>query len=324
MKKVEKEPIAQAPEQEIARLKTALLQRDALLQVKDEKIEKLTHELLYLRRQLFGRSSERFIPQDPNQLLLAFEGQTELPQEQEAQQEPQAEVTVTYTRTAEPRKQPVREAIPEHLPRIEQVIEPAHIPQGAVRIGEEVTEKMEYIPGKVVVRRIVRPKYALPQGQGVLIAELPTQVLPKANAGASLLAHLLVSKYQDHLPFHRQLEIFKREKIPLAASTVNGWFFATTDLLMPLYEALKKEILGSDYIQVDETTIPVVDQDKPGATRKGYHWIVKSPVQSNHSAIHVCHFGLSRLSLAAILGGKGVLGKDGRGISLAGLPMGRQ
>ncbi|MGE4569431.1 MAG: IS66 family transposase [Bacteroidales bacterium] len=280
MKKVEKEPIAQTPEQEIARLKTALLQRDALLQVKDEKIEKLTHELLYLRRQLFGRSSERFIPQDPNQLLLAFEGQTELPQEQEAQQEPQAEVTVSYTRTAVPRKQPVREAIPEHLPRIEQVIEPAHIPQGAVRIGEEVTEKMEYIPGKVVVRRIVRPKYALPQGEGVLIAELPTQVLPKANAGASLLSHLLVSKYQDHLPFHRQLEIFKREKIPLAASTVNGWFFATTDLLMPLYEALKKEILGSDYIQVDETTIPVVDQDKPGATRKGYHWIVKSPVQN--------------------------------------------
>jgi hypothetical protein len=139
---------------------------------------------------------------------------------------------------------------------------------------------MEYIPGKMVVRRIIRPKYALPQGEGVLVAELPTQVLPKANAGASLLAHLLVGKYQDHLPFYRQLDIFKREKIPLAASTVNGWFFATAELLIPLYEALKKEILGCDYIQVDETTIPVVDQDKPGATRKGYHWIVKSPVQN--------------------------------------------
>jgi len=87
-------------------------------------------------------------------------------------------------------------------------------------------------------------------------------------------------QYIDHLPFYRQLEIFKREGIILAASTVNGWFFNTIDLLNPLYEILKKEVLSSDYIQIDETTIPVMDKDKPGSTRKGYHWIVKSPVQN--------------------------------------------
>jgi len=104
--------------------------------------------------------------------------------------------------------------------------------------------------------------------------------LPGSNAGASLLAYLLVSKYIDHLPFYRQIEIFKREGIILAASTINGWFFNTIDLLNPLYEILKKEVLSSDYIQIDETTIPVMDKDKPGSTRKGYHWIVKSPVQN--------------------------------------------
>ncbi|MGC9152053.1 MAG: IS66 family transposase [Microbacter sp.] len=95
-----------------------------------------------------------------------------------------------------------------------------------------------------------------------------------------ITAHLLVSKYQDHIPFYRQLDIFKREHISIAASTVNGWYADALDLLNPLYEVLKKEVLSSDYIQVDESTIPVMDKDKPGSTRKGYHWIVKSPMQN--------------------------------------------
>jgi len=285
MRTAEKEPTTETPQQKIARLEAALSKTNQELIAAKEKNQELIHELLLLRRRMFGRSSEKFIPEDPAQLRLAFEGESKLPEEQQEQKQPEAEIAITYTRKAQTKKQPVREAIPAHLPRVEQVIEPENIPQGAVRIGEEVTEKLEYIPGKVVVHRTVRPKYALPQGEGVLIASLPTQVLPKANAGASLLAHLLVSKYQDHLPFYRQLDIFKREKIPLAASTVSGWFFATAELLTPLYEALRKEVLGCDYIQVDETTIPVVDQDKPGATRKGYHWIVKS-VEQNQLFFH--------------------------------------
>jgi len=268
----------ETPEQEIARLKKALAERDS-------KITKLTNEVLYLRRVLFGRSSEKFIPEDANQLTLAFEGEDILPEEQEAKPE---EITITYTRKKDNQNKPLREAIPAHLRREEVTIEPENIPEGSVRIGEEVTEKLEYNPGEVYVKRTVRPKYALPKGEGIIIAELPSQVLPRSNAGASLLAQLLVSKYIDHLPFYRQLDIFKRQDVHLAASTVNDWFADTVDLLKPLYETLKRQVLASDYIQIDESTIPVVDKDKPGATRKGYHWIVKSPMQ-NQLFFHYQH-----------------------------------
>lgn len=271
-------PEAEMPEQEIARLKKALAERDS-------KITKLTNELLYLRRRLFGRSSEQFIPEDANQLTLAFEGEDILPEEQEVKPE---EITITYTRKKDNQNKPLREAIPAHLRREEETIEPEIIPEGAVRIGEEVTEKLEYNPGEVYVKRTIRPKYALPKGEGIIIAELPSQVLPRSNAGASLLAQLLVSKYIDHLPFYRQLDIFKRQDVHLAASTVNDWFADTVDLLKPLYETLKKQVLASDYLQIDESTIPVVDKDKPGATRKGYHWIVKSPMQ-NQLFFHYQH-----------------------------------
>jgi transposase len=276
-KEPEKATINETAEQKIARLEKALLEQDEIIQSGKATIEKLSNEVMYLRRQLFGRSSERFIPKDPNQLSLAFDGEETLSEEQEAKPE---EITVTYTRKKENNSKPVREAIPAHLRREEVVIEPDTIPEGSVRIGEEVTEKLEYNPGEVYVKRIVRPKYAKPKGEGIVIADLPSQVLPRSNAGASLLAQLLVSKYQDHLPFYRQLDIFKRQDVHLAASTVNDWFSDSVDLLRPLYETLKRQVLSTDYIQIDESTIPVVDKDRPGSTRKGYHWIVKSPVQN--------------------------------------------
>ena len=263
-------PVNETLEQKIERLEKGIFERDS-------KIETLINELIALRRRMFGRSSERFLPEDPNQLSLAFEGDESLPEEQGIEPE---KIEISYTRNKENKKQPVRNAIPEFIRREEVVIEPENIPEGAVRIGEEITEKLEYIPGEVYVQRTVRPKYALPQGGGIRIADLPSQVLPRSNAGASLLAYLLISKYMDHLPFYRILEIFKRQKIILSASTVNGWFADSVDLLKLLYETLKKEVLSSDYIQIDESTIPVMDKDHPGSTRKGYHWIVRSPMQN--------------------------------------------
>jgi transposase len=270
MKTAEKKAKNETPEQEIERLKAQVAELKSVN-------EKLANELIFLRRQMFGRSSERFIPGNPDQLVLAFEGEAVLPEELDAKPE---EMTITYTRKKENKSKPVREAIPAHLRREEVVIEPDNIPEGSVRIGEEVTEKYEYIPGEVYVKRIVRPKYAKPQGEGVVIADLPSQVLPRSNAGASLLSQLLVSKYQDHQPYYRQQDIFKRQNVYLAASTINDWFADTVDFLRPLYETLKRQVLSTDYIQIDESTIPVVDKDKPGTTRKGYHWIVKSPVQN--------------------------------------------
>jgi transposase len=264
--------------EKIKRLEKENAQLSSALEQKEIQLEKLKNELLYLRRAIFGRSSERYVKEDPNQLKLDFEGIDILPEEEQVVLEVGKE-TITYERSkkAEQKEQPVRGVLPAHLERKEEIIEPESIEEGSKCIGEEVTEVLEYTPGELYVRRIVRRKYALPQEAGVIIGELPSLPLPKSNAGASLLAHLLVSKYQDHQPFYRQLEMFKRNGVSLAASTVNGWFAASADLLEPLYQVLRGKVQSCDYIQIDETTIPVVDQDKPGATRKGYHWIIRSP-----------------------------------------------
>jgi len=91
----------------------------------------------------------------------------------------------------------------------------------------------------------------------------------------------LVGKYQDHLPLYRQIEILRREGVHLSASTVNDWICGGIDLVKPLYDTLRNRVLRSDYIQVDESTIPVMDKDRPGATRKGYHWVVRSPEEKS-------------------------------------------
>jgi transposase len=298
-------------EKEIERLNRLLSSKESeysnLLSIN----EKLQNELLYLRRAIFGRSSERYIKEDPNQLRLDFEGLESLPEEaQVAEKE-----TITYQRSKkkEQASKPVRQALPEHLERKEEIIEPDPIPEGSRLMGEEVTEVLEYTPGTLYVRRIVRRKYALDNQGGVVIGELPSLPLPKSNAGASLLSHLLVSKYQDHLPFYRQIEIFKRQGVTLAQATVNGWFSASIDLLEPLYQTLKKEVMSSDYIQIDETTIPVMDRDHPGATRKGYHWIVRSPEMRKLYFHYDLGSRSQRVAIDILKNFKGAVQSDGYG-----------
>lgn len=243
------------------------------------KLAKLSDELLYLRRTLFGRSSERYIKEDPNQLSLDFLGEVQLEEEKTYLTGVSKKNGTAKANGGVVKKQPVRKPLPEHLERRREVIEPDPLPEGAKCIGQEITEILEYIPGHLYVREIVRKKYALKGGDGVVMGELPCLPLHRSNAGGSLLANILINKYQDHQPFYRQIEILKRNGVHLAASTVNDWCTSSINLLEPLYECLKKEVLSSDYIQVDESTIPVLDKDKPGAARKGYHWVVRSPEQ---------------------------------------------
>ncbi len=107
----------------------------------------------------------------------------------------------------------------------------------------------------------------------IVIAPLPILPIPKGNAGPSMIAHLLVCKFVDHLPFFRQVQIFKRQRLEIAESTINGWFNAGCNLLHPLYGALKTKMLAGWYLMADETPIAVLTQDKPRSTHKGYHWV---------------------------------------------------
>lgn len=131
-----------------------------------------------------------------------------------------------HTRVPSPPKKVAKRAIlPAHHPRVKEIIEPNHLKEGSIKIGEEVTEILEYNSAKLFVRRIVRPKYALKDQSGIIIVELPSLTLPKSKAGAGLLAHILVSKFVDHLPFYRQRQIFKRQLVICIHKNLNFNFF---------------------------------------------------------------------------------------------------
>jgi transposase len=171
-----------------------------------------------------------------------------------------------------------RMPIPAHLRREEIIIEPEEVPEGVKKIGEEITEVMEYKKAEIYVKKYIRPKYALPQEEGIKIGQLPSLPIPKGNAGPSLLSHILIGKYVDHLPLYRQQQQFKRLGVELSDKTIGGWVTASCDLLTPLYEQLMAQVQHADYIQADETPIKVLDKDKKGDTHKGYFWVYYSPI----------------------------------------------
>jgi transposase len=255
----------------------------------EDKIKQLTDQLAWYRRKFWKASSEKYIPQDPSQRRIDFDGLDVIPQEEEAIKEAAKEI-VSYecSKPEKEKRQPIRLPLPDDLRREEEVIEPEGIDENWTRIGEEVTEVLDHKPGELYVRRIVRPKYALRKdlqqlreeneesGQkNMKIAALPLLPLPRSNAGASLLAELLMGKYVYHLPFHRSIAIFKLAGVSIPASTVNGWFGGSSDLLRALYYRLREIVLATDYIQVDESTVPVINDEKHRAV-KSYLWVVRS------------------------------------------------
>jgi transposase len=262
---------------------------EAKLKEQESLIKQLTDQLAWYRRKLWKPQSEKYIPQDPNQRTIDFEGLDILPEEAASIKEAEKEI-ISYQRSKPEKikKQPVRLPLPDFLRREEEIIEPEGIDENWERIGEEVTEILEHKPGELYVRRIVRPKYVLKKNkqrereensqvpvQVIKTAALPLMPLPRSNAGASLLAELLLGKYLYHLPFHRQISMFKLTGMHLPASTVNNWFMGSCDLLRALYYRLKEIVLSSDYIQVDESTVPVINNEKHCAV-KAYLWMVRS------------------------------------------------
>jgi transposase len=241
-----------------------------------EKLAHLDHELSQLKRLIFGVKSERYEPVSSTDQLPLFD--------QATHSAPAAEALAEHAmmpRHAQ-RKKPVRQVLPSHLPREVIVIEPEEDPSGLKRIGQEVTETLDYRRAKLVVIRRVRPKYVDPrdEDQGVIIAELPARPIDKGMAEAGLLAHVVIEKYVDHLPLYRQGQRLRRQGITLSDSTLGGWITATAELVEPLYEALKQEALASGYLQADETPIPVQSrQESKGKTHRGYYWVYHAPLE---------------------------------------------
>lgn len=230
-------------------------------------------ELAQLKRLIYGNKSERFEVQPiANQLQLDLEDQTR-------EEAPVAVETEKISYERKKKKAVARHPLPEHLPRTQIVIQPDVDTTGMVCIGEEVTELLAKQPSTFFVLQIIRKKWAKADGSGVVIGKLPSRAIEKGIAHESLLTYILVSKFVDHQPLHRLAQIFLRQGVRIPRSTISDWVAACCRLLQPLYEALKKELLLNEYLQVDESPIKVLDKTKKKTTHRGYQWVYLSKDQ---------------------------------------------
>jgi transposase len=263
------------------------------VQYKALEIEKLKLQIAKLRRMQFGRSSER-ITRQIEQLELRLEeletGEAEAAAKAEADT---AEPVAPIRERAKPKRQP----LPDHLPRQEVVHQPAddgackcpNCGKGMGKLGEDITEVLDYVPGHFQVIRHVRPKYACtacdaipPSGysNGYAVGTLaslaqapaPAMPTPRGRATPATLAHLLVSKYCDHLPLYRQSEIYAREGLEIDRSTLGDWVGQAAWLLDPVVAAIRQHVFAAEKIHGDDTTVPVLAPGL-GRTATGRLWV---------------------------------------------------
>ncbi len=239
----------------------------------EQNIAQLQQELAHLKRLIYGSKRERFISAIDQHQLSLFGSD---PIEPSTENIP-AEQHIEYDRKV-PKKHPGRNELPDHLPVHEVIIEPAEDTTDMVRIGEEITETLEYTPASLIKKRVIRPKYARKNNEGVVIAELPSRPFPRSIAEVTLVAYILVCKFIDHMPFYRQIQRFKRDfNWDVSDSTLNEWFVSACILLHPLFELLQRKILEGGYLQVDESPIKVLDQDHEKGIHQGYQWVYYNP-----------------------------------------------
>jgi transposase len=257
---------------DIETLKRLIIERDVQVQAhRDELyaqrllIEKLKLQIARYRRVQFGRRSERHDERVAQLELLVEELEAALPPSE-----------VTEPAQAPARDKAVRKPLPEHLPRQTEVHAPAcgcpHCGATLRKMGEDVSEHLEFVPEHFKVIRTVRPKLSCPKCSAVVQQLAPSRPIPKSIAGAGLLAHVAVSKYLDHLPLYRQSEIYARQGIDLDRSTMAGWIGAISKLVEPLVDAIGRHVVAGTKIHADDTPVPVLDPGR-GKTKTGRLWV---------------------------------------------------
>jgi transposase len=266
---MEKPDVAAMDVEELRQFTASLLvtveQKNKEIHWKDLKISQLTHEMAVLKRWRFGRGAEEFtglqrslLEESIDEDLGALE--IELTQLEE---------------TPKPRKHPVRSHLPLELPRVEVRHEPDSTLCGCgcqmKRIGEDIAEKLDYVPGTFQIERHVRGKWVCNTCEKIVQAPVAPHVIDKGIPTAGLLAQVLVAKYADHLPLCRQEEIYTRSGVPLARSTMAEWVGACGVKLQPLGDVLKTLLLKRAVLHADETPMPTL---RPGLkkTHRSYLW----------------------------------------------------
>ena len=251
------------------------------LAYRQAKIDQLTHEIALSRRWKFGQHAERLDPTQASLLEETLDADI-------AAMEAEIEELATPEHVQRVRQQPKRTALPSSLPRVEF----RHEPDSTLcrcgcqlkRIGEDVTEKLDYTPGVATVERHVRGKWACSDCKTLTQAPVPAQIIDKGIATAGLLAQVLVAKYADHLPLYRQESIFARAGVELPRSTLAQWVGICGVRLQPLVDALKDVVLSHRVLHADETPVQML---KPGnkKTHRAYIWAYAPGVHEDLKAV---------------------------------------
>ena len=239
-----------------------------------QEVKLLNEKMDWLMKKMFGSSSEAL---NSNQLdLFAVLPETQAP-------EPDASLLAEAIIPAKSKtKSPRRERIPENLPAEEVVIDPPEVlanPEKWRRIGQEISERLDFEPGRFFRRLLVRPKYVLigDKEAAPVIAPLPECLQERGIAAPGLLATVAVSKYCDHLPLYRQEMIFKtRHGVSLPRSTLARWMELIAFWLQPIYEIIRTTVMDNKYVQIDETPVSYLEPGN-GKTKQGYLWIAHAP-----------------------------------------------
>lgn len=250
---------------DVEALKAELVAARALVVEQKIELEKLRFEIACLKRMKYGRSSEQLDTQIA-QMQLTLE-----------------DLEATLAATPEPLRpapkaaavKPVRRALPLHLPR-EDIVHESHCNCPACggtlrRLGEDVSEMIEYVPGRYKVLRHVRPKFSCAACQKIVQASAPSRPIARGLAGPGFLAHVLVSKYADHLPLYRQSQIYAREGLDLDRSTLADWVGGASELLEPLVRSLGRYVMSATKLHGDDTPVPVLCPGR-GTTKQGRLW----------------------------------------------------
>jgi transposase len=248
-----------------------LLSKDEQLQSRDQEIEHLKLLIAKLRRMQFGRKSEKLDRQIEQLELRLDELQATHAENTAASHTPAVAAPIANVAAKSARK-----PLPEHLPREVRTYRPKQkaCPDcgGELKpLGEDVSEILEYVPARFKVIRQVRPKLACACCERIVQAAAPSRPIQRGVAGPGLLAHVLVSKYCDHLPLYRQSEIYAREGVDLERSTLADWVGGTSALLAPLVEALRRHVLSATKLHADDTPVPVLAPGN-GKTKTGRLW----------------------------------------------------
>ena len=252
-------------------LKALVLAKQAELDSRTTEIENLKLLILKLKRMHFGPRSEKY-DRDIQQLELRLEDL----ETNQAATEPQPALLAAAVVKQPAAGKPARRSLPAALPRETETIAPEHetCPDcgGKLRwLGEDVSETLEYVPARFKVIRTVRPKLSCAGCSQIVQAPAPNRPIDRGLAGPGLLAHVLVSKYSDHLPLYRQAEIYQREGVELDRSTLADWVGGVSRTLHPLVQALNKYVLSAEKLHGDDVPVPVLEPGN-GKTKTGRLW----------------------------------------------------